>query len=1498
MKKAKLLYVFVLCLVFLLCVTQVYAEYKGPRVEDRRYSYICGYDDCNCSTSGCGGEDSGDGATHTDEGSGVSCQGNSPQVFCEKCPRWCQANYPDATIQLVATCSTGFGYDNWCRGDITVVAVGLDEQFKITGFENSDGTYKAAGGGSTESVAFTFSGEQMRTVEFWAHSGLGDTSEKATYEVKIDLTDPVNDVSISGTLSAQNWYKGPVLITSTAYDTFLSQTWVNAGWGQSLNSYTVPNTYSGSVIPKVRSVDLAGNDTGWEEFATIYVDNEIPTIKNYYNPNGKWFNTPIPLYVLSDDNYSGILSGYIFVDGQDIGARGNASSSSYTPSSQGRHTVAYQAEDRANNKSAMTSTFEFGYDVTPPVVKLVSNQSFDIVGPSITVSGTVTDNLSGAESVEIRYGTSGNWIRVTGQPASGTTNGTWSHTMNRDTAEGNNIFYVRATDIAGNISSGTNLTFTLNHDYTPPTVSMHTEGTKGEGGSYRGAVTFIGEAEDSVAGVKSIFVDLGLGAGEKPNSATTPAGYTGTVTACIRAVDNVDNSSECVRQEGVLVDNTKPTVSRIDSIDTSKVFTPDKTFSVTGADAHSGMYSVTISIDGTPFEALGNSNSVELGELGDGTHVVTVVLKDNAGNVLTSADNSALMISGIVTDGTSPSATITRPSGDSFVKDSLDFAGNITDNIGVNKAVVKIDGTVVKEYGPYNGTSANITDTLDTSGLGEGYHTVEFIAYDKAGNVSETYTSTFYVDRTAPSVSVRSEGIKGEGGVYRGAVTFIGEAEDASSGVKEIYVNAGGGEKLNSATTNASFSGNVNICVRAIDMVGNDSGCITQESVLVDNEKPRPVSYTNVSSKVVFVDGDTFDVTGTDTHSGMYSVTIILDGTPQEAQSGDSGSLNLGSIGDGTHTIEFLLTDNAGNVYKSADDPSVDTGTIVIDTTSPEVSVNKPSAGDYAKDSVSVEGTVTDNIGVSKVVISVDGTVAKEIPMSGTSSGFSAEIDTSSLSEGEHTITIQAFDQGNNASDPEVVTIFIDRTAPTVSFRTEGDKGEGGVYRGVVTFIGEADDSGAGVDLIYVDLGNGEKPNSNSTEEGFTGYATACIRAVDKVGNDSGCIEQESILIDNEKPFPVSYTNVSSKPVFTADDTFDVSGEDTHSGMYSVTVVLDGEPVSEKQGSSNSIPLADLPDGEHSIEFLLTDNAGNVYNSADDPSVDTGTIVIDKTGPELTVDKPTEAEYVGDTLNIAGSAADNIGLGKVVISIDGAEVAEVPLSGTEDEFDVDISISTLPEGEHTITVQAFDQGDNPSNIEERTIIVDHTAPECHIEVYGERGDGGNFRGEVRLVAVCTDGGSGVDKSYVNNGEGRVENEIVIPSDHTGEVDPKVAGIDKTGNDSGDVDAQLIYMPDGTVLDRIFIDNNAPYVTEFFTPSSRWLRVDYLDMFVEGEDAEGPLYSGTIIVNGKEYTVRSEDDRSDLHYEIDEGISTLEYYVTDLSGNTSDIVDRVRPGEIN
>ena len=897
------------------------AEYKGPNSGARRYSYeVEVQGTCDEAYSCCTAWSPESCGTHDwDIGCCTSYGTCHRSVECTK-KETVWVNHPDASISLSASCSTGFGQDGWCAGNVTITAIGTDNVYQITGIENSDGDWKTDSKANTLSKTFSFSGEQLRTVEFWAHSGLGDTSVKATYTVKIDQTYPVNDITITGKRSG-GWYYGPVMITSVAQDTYLDKQWVDAGFGQKENADTIPATFSGTVTPKSKSVDQAGNLADWTSYEEISIDNEMPVITNYIDPKGKWFNYPVPLSVSGTDQFSGVRTGYIVVDGKTMDVNGNTSSLAYS-GSQGMHEVTYQLEDFASNKSDVSGPYSFGFDTVLPVIKLDSNQSFDIIGPVVTISGTVTDNASGIKNVQIKYGANGNWENVSGQPSSGILDGSWSQNIAQDVAEGYNNFFVRTTDVAENVSQV--VTFTLRTDKTPPeTVGLRIEGEKGPGDAFRGKVTFIGEAEDSVAGVKSIIVDLGLGDGEKPDSDSVAAEYSGVVTACVRAVDNVGNSTECIPQDPVTVDNEKPYPVDYTRLDQSVVYKGADVFSVTGADDLSGMYSTSILLDGTPFTAMGETVSIELGALGNGTHTISFTLTDNAGNVYDSADDPNVGIITFSVDSEPPAVVLSKPENGEYVNQSVTAGGTASDNIGLAKIEYLVDGSKTVEE-TISGTEASFSKELDTTGLSDGTHTVSVIVTDKAGNQSDPVQKSFIVDHTPPTCHIEVYGTRGDGGSFRGQVTLKAVCTDDGSGVDETFINTGDGRVTSEAVIPDGFTGSVTPLVAGIDKAGNDSGDLEGDmilmpdgtpisSILVDNTPPVVTGYYDPLSKWLNIEKIDLFVTGHDNEGPLYSGTIFLNGKQHDIRTESDRVELTADIPEGISSLKYYVTDLAGN---------------------------------------------------------------------------------------------------------------------------------------------------------------------------------------------------------------------------------------------------------------------------------------------------------------------------------------------------------------------------------------------------------------------------------------------------------------------------------------------------------------------------------------------------------------------------------------------------------
>ncbi|MEO7142541.1 MAG: S8 family serine peptidase, partial [Bryobacteraceae bacterium] len=87
------------------------------------------------------------------------------------------------------------------------------------------------------------------------------------------------------------------------------------------------------------------------------------------------------------------------------------------------------------------------------------------------------------------------------------------------------------------------------------------------------------------------------------------------------------------------------------------------------------------------------------------------------------------------------------------------------------------------------------------------------------------------------------------------------------------------------------------------------------------------------------------------------------------------------------------------------------------DTTPPAVTLSSPSNGAAVNGSIAVQGTATDNVGVSRIEFFVDGNLAAATAYS---SPFSFPWNTTSAANATHTLTVNAYDAANNVGQASV----------------------------------------------------------------------------------------------------------------------------------------------------------------------------------------------------------------------------------------------------------------------------------------------------------------------------------------------------------------------------------------------------------------------------------------------------------------------------------------------
>ncbi len=130
---------------------------------------------------------------------------------------------------------------------------------------------------------------------------------------------------------------------------------------------------------------------------------------------------------------------------------------------------------------------------------------------------------------------------------------------------------------------------------------------------------------------------------------------------------------------------------------------------------------------------------------------------------------------------------------------------------------------------------------------------------------------------------------------------------------------------------------------------------------------------------------------------------------------------------DGERTVHVWVTDAAGNSGHA-------TANVVLATKAPEVTVNVPDATNA--DQVPVDVVVTDALGGVQVQIATDADPTEGDPWV---DADGLTIDTTGLTDGEHTVHVRARNAAGLLSDVATATFLLDRTAPDLTILSPAD---------------------------------------------------------------------------------------------------------------------------------------------------------------------------------------------------------------------------------------------------------------------------------------------------------------------------------------------------------------------------------------------------------------------------------------------------------------------------
>ena len=236
------------------------------------------------------------------------------------------------------------------------------------------------------------------------------------------------------------------------------------------------------------------------------------------------------------------------------------------------------------------------------------------------------------------------------------------------------------------------------------------------------------------------------------------------------------------------------------------------------------------------------------------------------------------------------------------------------------------------------------------------------------------------------------------------------------------------------------------------------------------------------------------------------------------------------------------------------------------------------------------------------------------------------------------------------------------------------------------------------------------------------------------------------------------------------------------SGVKQTTYTLTGKK------STYSSEITMNKEGAQNVSFESIDHVGNQEASS------TKAFTVDLTAPATTMTK--NGDMSGDIFSARSSFTLN-----PTDALSGVDFTSFAFDGGSKKYGTNVSLSSLSDGDHTITWNSEDEVDNAENMNSYAFYLDRIAPESSIAIQGDQCEGKyHFVSErSKFNVTSTDNKSGVQgiEYALDNGSfGRFSNALNLPNEN-GLVTVKFRATDKVNNRSS-VSSKTYYL-----------DNKAP-----------------------------------------------------------------------------------------
>ncbi len=640
--------------------------------------------------------------------------------------------------------------------------------------------------------------------------------------------------------------------------------------------------------------------------------------------------------------------------------------------------------------------------------------------------------------------------------------------------------------------------------------------------------------------------------------------------------------------------------------------------------------------------------------LSHGPHAVEAIASEN-GMTATATITIAIDAQTVV--------AITGPTGETGASPTITGTGEVGATIAISLDGGAQEGSVTVGAG---GTWSWPVDEP----LGDGAHSVSVLAIDAFSNTA--VASAGFVVNTASYVDLTSPV---DGALLAAIPTISGVAEPGTS--VTVAIDGGTVCTTTAAPVTGAFSCTVAMLAdgtHSVTATASDGTYSAEETVSFRLDRATTVTITTPNGQVTTA---TPAITGTGEAGASLIVTldgVTLAGTVTVAGDGTWSRAVPSALADGSHTIEVLATDLAGNTATASRTFTVNTGT--------HVAIATPVDGATLASIPTISGTAEPGV---VVTVKLDGATICT-PTAAAGAGSWTCTPASIAADGSHTVVASVNDGTFEASD--TVDFALDR-ATTVAITAP--TGETDDTTPTVTGTGEVGAS------VQVSIDGGAQGATVTVGAGGTwswtvpvalaqGAHTVAALATDALGN--GASANGAFVVNTGTSIaitaPVDGSVRNTVPTVTG----------VAERGVQVTVALDGNLVcsltADVATGAFSGPLGAAPlDGLHQVEAVADDGTFQASASVSFTLDRVTTVTI--TGPV----GPTGATPLVTGTGEAGAT--------IAWSIDGGAVTGTTtvLAGGTWSFTVPVALS---EGSHALSVVATDALSNTATAN-GTILV-------------------------------------------------------------------------------------------------------------------------------------------------------------------------------------------------